>query len=79
MTTTQRIADHFVCLHARTGIVAWAKRETDRLSTRMAEAEALRAGQRRDMMVRVVEHQLLALEWELARLSAPSFNARVTP
>jgi hypothetical protein len=80
VTKTESITGHIARLQpGRSGICDWAQREVDRLCTRMAEAEALPAGQRHDMMVRVVEHQLIALECELARLSAPSFTARVTP
>lgn len=79
MTTTESIACHIARLQpGRPGICDWAQREVVRLRGRLEAAAMMPEGRWRDMTVRAIDHQLLALEAELARLSAPSFTARVT-
>jgi len=80
MTTNERISVHIARLQpGRPGISDWAAREVVRLDGKLEAASLMPAGQWRDMTVRSIDQQLIALEGELARLSAPAISPRVTP
>lgn len=80
MTTTESIAGHIARLQpGRPGICDWAQREVVRLRGKLEAAAVMPNGRWRDLTVKAVEHQLSALDAELARLEAPVITSRVVP
>jgi hypothetical protein len=79
-TVSQCVNPHIARLRpGRPGIADWAQREVVRLGVKLEASQAMPEGQWRELTVRAIEHQLLALEAELARLQAPVITPRVLP